>query len=136
MVERFCNQVAAEFLAPAHEFEPLWDEERPWEANLSWLEAHFHVSQWVIARRANELGLIDDDAYTRYLRRRLDEFRRSKESGAVPYPRLQKGRVSKRFAEAVASEALSGRLLLRDAHRLIGIKPEKLARFAREELAS
>lgn len=135
-VERFCNLVAAEFLAPAHEFEPLWDEDVPWEANLSRLEAHFHVSQWVIARRANELGLIGDDAYSLYLRRRLDEFQRRKKGGAVPYPRVQKGRVSKRFAEAVACEALSGRLLLRDAHRLIGIKPENLAKFAREELAS
>ncbi|WP_019588965.1 MULTISPECIES: ImmA/IrrE family metallo-endopeptidase [unclassified Thioalkalivibrio] len=135
-VERFCNRVAAEFLVPAEEFEPLWDQDTAWEENLPALEAHFHVSQWVIARRANELGLIADDEYALYLRRRLEEFRRAKDGGAVPFPRVQKVRVSKRFAEAVASEALSGRLLLRDAHRLIGIKPAKIAEFARKELAS
>ncbi|MBS3800756.1 MAG: peptidase, partial [Thioalkalivibrio sp.] len=107
-----------------------------WEANLPGLETHFRVSQWVIARRANELGLVADPEYAVYRRQRPEEFRRKKESGAVPFPRVQKGRVSKRFATAVASEALSGRLLLRDAHRLTGIKPAKLAEFARKEVAS
>lgn len=38
---------------------------------------------------------------------------------------------SKNLAMAVASEALSGRMLLRDANHLIGVQPSKLKSFAK-----
>ena len=45
-----------------------------------------------------------------------------------------KMRYSAKLAKAVASEALSGRMLLRDAQYLIGVRPSKLKEFARKEL--
>lgn len=133
-IERLCNRVAAEFLVPEQEFVPLWSAEISWEANLPEIADYFHVSQWVAARRAHELGLIADEDYRDYLRRRLAAARHQKQQGRPSFARVQKGRISKRFAQAVASEALSGRLLLRDAHRLTGIRPERIAAFARKEL--
>jgi len=62
------------------------------------------------------------------------DYKAREKNGAPPYNRIQTGRVSKRLAQAVASEALSGRMLLRDAWQLIGIKPDKLAAYARKEL--
>ncbi|WP_299310819.1 XRE family transcriptional regulator [uncultured Halomonas sp.] len=132
--EKLCNAVAAEFLVPEEEFLPLWLEVDDWKANLAPLAAHFHVSQWVIARRAQELGLISDHDYRRYVVNRLEAYRNREERGGASFDRVVPGRVSKRLAQAVASEALSGRLLLRDAYQLIGVRPHRLKTFARKEL--
>lgn len=132
--ERFCNAVAAEFLVPEAQFIPLWQEDTKWRDNLAPLAAEFHVSQWVIARRARELDFIREDEYRAYVREQLARHRERERAGAPPFPTVHKSRISERFAQAVASEALSGRLLLRDAHRLTGIRPHKLTEFARKEL--
>ena len=133
-IETLCNAVAAEFLVPEQEFLPLWQEVEDWKANLAPLAAHFHVSQWVIARRARELELIGDQDYRRYVVNRLEAHRNREEGGGGSFSRVVPGRVSKRLAQAVASEALSGRLLLRDAYQLIGVRPHRLKTFARKEL--
>lgn len=132
--EQLCNTVAAEFLVPESEFLPLWGAGEDWKANLAPLAAHFHVSQWVIARRAQELRLVTEQAYRHYVANRLEAFRNRKERGKPSFTRIVPGRVSKRFAQAVASEALSGRLLLRDAYQLIGVRPHRLKEFAHKEL--
>ncbi|MGE4535390.1 hypothetical protein [Halomonas sp.] len=117
-----------------NQFFPLWQEVEDWKANLAPLAAHFHVSQWVIARRARELELIADQDYRRYVVNRLEAHRNREEGGGGSFSRVVPGRVSKRLAQAVASEALSGRLLLRDAYQLIGVRPHRLNTFARKEL--
>jgi len=132
--EKLCNEVAAEFLVPEAEFLPLWQEVEDWKANLAPLAAHFHVSQWVIARRAQELELIAEHDYRRYVVNRLEAYRNREERGGASFDRVVPGRVSKRLAQAVASEAMSGRLLLRDAYQLIGVRPHRLKTFARKEL--
>ena len=134
-VEQLCNAVAAEFLAPEDEFNAHWQTDTDnWKANLPVLSSHFHVSQWVIARRAMELDLITGSEYWSYVKKLQADYKAREKNGAPPYNRIQTGRVSKRLAQAVASEALSGRMLLRDAWQLIGIKPDKLAAYARKEL--
>src|SRR5690606_35702396 len=105
-----------------------------WIDNLPPLAVHFHVSQWVIARRARELLLISEVDYRAYVNRKLAEHQSREKRGKVSFQRTQPSKVSKRLARAVASEALSGRLLLRDAQQLIGIKPHRLAHFAEKEL--
>ncbi|WP_290797042.1 ImmA/IrrE family metallo-endopeptidase [Halomonas sp.] len=132
--EKLCNAIAAEFLVPEEEFLPLWQEAEDWKANLAPLAAHFHVSQWVIARRAQELRLIAEQDYRRYVVNRLEAHRNREKRGGASFDRVVPGRVSKRLAQAVASEALSGRLLLRDAYQLIGVRPHRLKTFARKEL--
>jgi Zn-dependent peptidase ImmA (M78 family)/DNA-binding XRE family transcriptional regulator len=134
-IEKVCNSVAAEFLAPADEFHEYWDENSEnWKSNLPTLSAHFHVSRWVIARRALELNLITNEVYWVFVRELQSAYKNREKNGTPPYNRLQTGKVSKILAQAVASETLSGRMLLRDAWKLIGIKPHKLAAYAREEL--
>lgn len=133
-IEKLCNAVAAEFLAPEDEFRQYWQSSEDWLSNLALLASHFHVSQWVIARRALELNLIEDADYQAFISKRLADYKAREKNGAPPYNRIQVSKVSKRLAQAVTSEALSGRILLRDAGQLIGIKPHKLADFARKEL--
>jgi len=134
-VEQLCNAVAAEFLAPEDEFITHWQTDTDsWKFNLPSLSSHFCVSQWVIARRALELDLITSIEYWSYVNKLLADHKTREKNGAPPYNRIQTSKVSKRLAQAVASEALSGRMLLRDAWQLIGIKPDKLSAYARKEL--
>jgi len=134
-VEKLCNAVAAEFLAPEDEFNAHWQTDADyWKLNLPRLSSHFHVSQWVVARRALELRLISDNEYWAYVNKLQADYKAREKDGSPPYNRTQTGKVSKRLAQAVVSEALSGRILLRDAWQLIGIKPDKLAAYASKEL--
>ncbi len=133
--EQLCNAVAAEFLVPEEEFSSLWRSSDDWRANLPVLVSHFRVSQWVIARRAETLDLITRQDYRTFIHERLEAHRnRERGNGAPSYARIQKGRVSELFAFAVTSEALSGRMLLRDASKLIGISPHRITDFSQKEL--
>lgn len=130
--ELFCNQVASEFLVPSYIFESEWKKvKNNWVERISELVSIFRVSRWVIARKALTLNLISYTEYNDYVSK-LNEKKESK--GQADYNTVQKVRVSPTLAKAVASEALSGRMLLRDAQSLIGIKPSKLANFAKKEL--
>jgi Zn-dependent peptidase ImmA (M78 family)/DNA-binding XRE family transcriptional regulator len=127
--ERWCNAVAAEFLVPETVFTARWDADVPWREMSSMLARDFHVSQWVIVRRAYEFGLVSKDEHDEYLREQL-HLRRNQKGGSPNYNVVQLGKVSKPLAQAVAIEALNGKMLLSEAHQLIGIKPHKLKAFA------
>lgn len=128
--EVLCNAVAAEYLVPESIFKEQWVRTEDWEENIPHLINIFKVSRWVVARRALSLGYIRDDEYLSYVRRINDKT----PGGGGSYPRTQKGRISETFAKAVVTQALEGKLLLREAQRLTGIRPSKLNEFAQKEL--
>lgn len=132
--EVLCNAVAAEFLVPEKEFNPMWqDGLESWRENLAPLEAHFRVSKWVLARRAQTLNRITLQEYRQYIAELLEKHRQREKSGKGPtYYRTRHSQVSDRFSRAVVSEALSGRLLLRDAGHLLGMKPNHISKYAKE----
>jgi hypothetical protein len=80
-------------------------------------------------RRALDLGLISQGAYSEHYRNTLDAFK-AQEGGGGNFYRSAGAKNSPRFANAVIAEALSGRLLLRDAGRLLGVQPSKIQEFA------
>jgi Zn-dependent peptidase ImmA (M78 family)/transcriptional regulator with XRE-family HTH domain len=130
--EILCNAVAAEFLVPGDEFKIHWKILEDWRDNLVHLEAHFHVSQWVLARRALTFDFITQAQYHKFitfLKKQYDE--REKKSGGPTYYVTLKSQTSDKFARAVLSETLSGKVLLRDAGQLLGIKPDKINKFAK-----
>ncbi|GAB3471979.1 XRE family transcriptional regulator [Azotobacter salinestris] len=127
--ETFCNAVAGEFLVPEDSFRALWNSDIPWEDNLAPLASHYHVSPLVIGRRARDLGYIGNDQYGAYYRRILKAFQ-NKEGGGGDYYRTATAKNSTRFSNAVIAEARSGRLLLRDAGKLLGVQPAKLRTYA------
>lgn len=135
-IERFCNRLAAEFLVPSQDFIELWRSDfKDWQANLPVLARHFHVSQWVIARRALEHKLISERDYWAHYHLILEFLKKQSTAGTgPPFNRLIKTRYGNRLITAITSEALSGRMLLRDASRLIGVRPEKIKAFAKKEL--
>lgn len=130
--EVFCNAVAGEFLAPQDVFISLWRASATGlPERVAELAQRFHVSRLVIMRRAFDLGLVDHATYLQHYQAELAAFRDKPGSGGSFY-RNASAKNSKRFARAVLAEALSGRLLLRDAGRLLGVQPGKLRLLAGE----
>jgi len=128
-IETFCNAVAGEFLVPELLFRERWKHAINWITQLPELAASFHVSKLVIARRACDLGCISRDAYVAFYLAELKVYRDQKGSGGNFYQSAE-GKNSKRFSRAVLSEALSGRLLLREAGKLLGVQPAKVRTYA------
>jgi transcriptional regulator with XRE-family HTH domain len=92
----------------------------------------FHVSQWVLARRAltfNYISALDYHRFIAWLKKQYDT--RECTSGGPSYYVTLKSQTSDRLARAVLSETLSGHVLLRDAGQLLGLKPDKIAKFAK-----
>lgn len=133
--EIFCNAVSAEFLVPADEFSHLWLRDLDdWRVNLPTLEHHFHVSTWVLARRALTLGFIHDNEYLSYVGLlKSSYFERDKSGSGPSYYKTKKAQISLQFSKAVVEQALSGQMMLREAGWLLGgMKPNNIAEFAKE----
>jgi len=132
--EVLCNAVAAEFLVPEAEFIGLWRTDvASWKENLPVLEAHFHVSKWVLARRALTCGDITDREYVQFITDEKEAHKNRESSGSGPsYYKTKKAQISQRFSEAVVSQALNGQMMLREAAQLLGMKPANIAKFAEE----
>ncbi|CAI1880724.1 Domain of uncharacterised function (DUF955) [Serratia fonticola] len=129
--EQFCNAVAGEFLASERLMHAHWDREKSLGQNAADLAKMLHVSRYVIARRAYDLGFIDVQAYNEYYQALMAEFR-AKSGGGGNFYAIAQNKNSARFSRAILNEALSGRVLLRDAGRLLGVAPAKLRKYATE----
>ena len=133
--EKLCNAVAAEFLVPEEEFTSHWQEDMDdWRENLPILTPLFHVSRWVLARRALTCGYISQSEYGRFISSEQEAFRSRKTAGkgGPTYYRTKKAQISEPFSRAVVSQALNGRLLLRASGQLLGMKTANVAKFAKE----
>lgn len=128
--EVICNASAAEYLTPENIFLAEWNENHPFEENIDNLKDIFRVSAWVIARRAVDLKLISKHEYSQF----INKINEKPTSSGGSYGRNQKVRVSERLAVAVVTQALEGKILLREAQSLTGIQPNKLYDFAQKEL--
>ena len=132
--ERFCNQVAAEFLVPQEELEDAWRAVQGLDNPYQAIARRFKVSAIVAARRALDLDLIDRDTFFDFYhdnRQQGEGGRFTGEGGN--FWNIQRWRIGPRFAGAVARATEEGRLLYREAYSLTGLKgdtfeqmPEKL----------
>ncbi|MDP4488173.1 XRE family transcriptional regulator [Pseudoalteromonas piscicida] len=129
--EKFCNAVAGEFLVPEEAFHRIWSQNTSMLANLTEISSQLHVSKLVAAKRALDCGAIDKEAYWKYYNTELNAFR-NKKGGKGDFNRNAGAKNSTLFSSAVVAEALSGRMLLRDAGNLLGIKPSNIKTYARK----
>ncbi|MCG8551783.1 MAG: ImmA/IrrE family metallo-endopeptidase [Desulfobacterales bacterium] len=119
-VELWCNEVAAELLAPLDTLANIYRGDISLREELDLLAKYFKVSTLVILRRLYDAGKLTHDelwiAYEAELKRLLSI---KKTSGGNFYLTLPV-RVSKRFARAIVCSTLEGQTLHRDAFRLLG----------------
>ncbi len=129
--EQFCNAVAGEFLAPEREMLVLWREGAELQDNVTNLARNFHVSKYVIIRRALDLRLITQESYQEYYSALVRSFNES-DGGGGDFYAIARNKNSAKFSKALLGETLTGRVLLRDASRLLGVAPAKLKTYALE----
>ena len=136
-LEQACDRVAAEFLVPETEMRAAWPAVRGHQEPFDELARRFKVSALVAARRALDLRLINRDGFSAfYTDYRADTRRQaaSRRSGG-DFWATQKGRIGRRFGEAVVRSTQEGRLLYRDAFVLTDLRGNTFARYA-EKLAT
>ena len=133
VVERWCNQVAAELLVPAGEFRSAFDPNGDLRAQLQPLAERFRVSTQVILGRAREAGALTWDEYLAELdveRARVAALMAAR-GGGGNYYNTKPVQIGKRFARALLASTLEGRTSYTEAFRMLGLK--KAATF--DELA-
>ncbi|MDP1750746.1 MAG: ImmA/IrrE family metallo-endopeptidase, partial [Reyranella sp.] len=126
-VERWCNRVAAELLAPLaivrREYRPhaeLWSE-------VKRLARAFKVSTLVVLRRIHDVDGLTDSAFQSAYAQELARLRALPRGSGGDFYLTQGARVGKRFARALVASTLEGQTLHRDAFRMLGFS--KLATF-------
>lgn len=127
--EIFCNDVAGEFLVPRLRFMELWSDENTPMGNIEIIRSELHVSIVAAARRALMLGKITKEFYWQLHHR----YAHKKSKGRGNYHNNVNARNGRLLGSAVKAEALSGRLLLKDAGQLLGVKPNRIRDYAVSE---
>lgn len=119
-VERWCNQVAAEFLVP---LEALRGEVKrgadPTEESNR-LARLFKVSSLVILRRMHDAGALGRDEMWSTYEAELARLKAIPKGTGGDFYLTQGTRLSKRFARALVSSTQEGHTLYRDAFHLLG----------------
>lgn len=125
--EQWCNQVAAEVLAPSDQVISLWDRDSDDDKNLDTLRKKLKISRLVAIIRAFNLGLITGTDKDRYYADEMGRIiavkKKEQEKPGGPDPHLMRRyKTGRNLALAVLSEVSSGRMLYRDAFSLLGVK--------------
>jgi Zn-dependent peptidase ImmA (M78 family) len=135
--ERFCNEVAAEFLVPGHKLSARWKEAEGTGAPFRAIGRWFKVSPLVAARRALDLNLITRSRFFNFYEQDQAEWRKRKEEekekhkkGGPDFYKVQDVRLGRRFGYAVVRAAREGRLLYTDAYKLTDLKGATFNQYA------
>ena len=127
-VERWCNQVAAELLAPTKLVRDEFDADADLNTETNRLARRFKVSTLVVLRRIRDVGGMDHDEF-RYAYQeelgRLQDLQGDRSGGSAI--RNVGPRVSKRLARALIVNTLEGRTSYTESFRLLGVR--KLSTF-------
>lgn len=123
-VERWCNAVAAEVLAPLEAVRGEFCTDVPVAEEIQRLSHVFKVSSLVVLRRLFDAGRIDEGALWSLYREDLARWRALDRgvTGGGDFYRTLGARTGKRFARAVLSSALEGQTLFQDALRMLGVR--------------
>ncbi|MFO0884873.1 MAG: ImmA/IrrE family metallo-endopeptidase [Pirellulales bacterium] len=133
--EKYCNQVAAEFLIPSYKLVERWNEAAETSRPFHTIAAWFKVSPLVAARRAFDLRLISKPSFFRFYDEDRAEWIKQRENGRKKkdggnFYATQNARLGRPFSGAVVRAAKEGRILYQDAFRLTGMKGETFNAYA------
>jgi Zn-dependent peptidase ImmA (M78 family)/transcriptional regulator with XRE-family HTH domain len=132
-VEKFCNKVAAEVLAPREELIRLWAMARGTDENIAELARYFRVSRYVVARQASETNRISYDQYLDYLDRNpWFSKAATSEAGETTgsFYNTFGARNGKRLISGVLGALGQSKITFRDASALLGIRIATLKKVA------
>ena len=123
-VERWCNAVAAEVLVPLASLDEAYQSDADLDAEISRLAQRFGVSTLVIIRRLGDLDALDSGEMWALYQREAARLASLAHPGAGGgnFVLTQRARLGWRFTAALASSALAGHTLYRDAYRLSGCR--------------
>ena len=124
-VERWCNRVAAELLAPLAELHGEFDNHANLQDELQRLARRFKVSTLMILRRIYDAGLLTQDELWAEYDTELARLQESPKSSGGNFYLTLGARVSKRFARAMVASTLEGRTGFTEAFRMLGLKKMK-----------
>jgi Zn-dependent peptidase ImmA (M78 family) len=127
VVERWCNEVAAELLVPLDAFHQEHDRRAELRAELDRLARRFKVSTLVILRRMHDAETLRGEAYWQAYDKEVEWLRKLPGGNGGNFYLTLGARASKRFARALLISTLEGRSSFTDAFRLLGFR--KMATF-------
>ena len=125
ITERWCNQVAAEFLVPGELLSEGGLDLGNLTEDLERLARRFKVSTLVALRRVFDAGMLARDRYQSAYEeelQRVKDLTEQREGGGGDFYKTQPARVGKRFARALIESTLEGHTLHRDAFQMLGFK--------------
>ena len=120
-IERWCNQVAAELLAPLRVVRDELRFDSDIGSEVTRLARHFKVSTLVVLRRVFDVGRLTRAEFNLAYASELERLRAVSRGSGGDFYLTQAARVSKRFARALVGSTLEGQTLYRDAFRMLGI---------------
>lgn len=132
-VERFCNQVAAEVLAPRVELLHRWQSRSGIDDNIANLARYFRVSRYVVARQASEANRITFQQYVDYLDRNPWFLKAATTEGKEKSGNFYNtfgARNGKKLIAGVLTALGQSRITFRSASELLGVKIATLKKVA------
>ncbi len=135
IIDRFCDQVAAETLVPKQDFLSYWQDSKTLNDNLQALAARYRVSPFVILRRAYENEkLTADDYHNQYQELLTDHKRRKSQKGGGNFYLNVAARNSNTLTITLLVATAEGRVSLMDTARLLNVKVKTLPAIQNELL--
>ena len=132
-IERFCNRVTADVLAPRTALLQRWRAGAGVDENIANLARYFRVSRYVVARQASEADRITYNQYMDYLDRHPWFFKAAtteSEDGGGDFYNTFGARNGKRFISGVLSALGQNKITFRSASELLGVKIATIKKVA------
>ncbi len=135
--EKFCNEVAAEFLVPRRLLQKKWEQIKNSSEPIEEVARQFKVSQIVAARRLLDTGKLTQKQFFEFYNEYQTKWqafqkKQKDEKQRGDFYNTQHYRVGKLFFQQVRTAAKEGKLLYTDAYKLTGLYGKTFSHFENE----
>lgn len=126
-IETLCNRIAAEVLVPTAMIQAQWDKATPATDNVQKISSHCKVSRLVVIIRAQDQQLVNEGEFRQLYAAEIKQDKQQRDKlkqsdGGPPSNLILSLQNGKLFSRVLLSQLYEGKVLFRDAARLLGIK--------------